>query len=171
VRFENAAPKRDADEFLTNWTDRIKPRTIYLDAPLSLPGIYRGLPGFTDYFYRRADREAGAMSPMFLGGLTARAMKLKAELESRHGLRVCEAYPGGLARELELAQYFYKKKEGEPGQIAEKLAGAFDLELIPPDLPWNWHLVDALLCLCIGLRERKGKHRLLGDPVEGCILV
>lgn len=159
--------KKDADRFVLSWAAAHHPQVLYLDAPLSLPGVYRGLPGCSDYFYRRADREANAMSPMFLGGLTARAMKLKADLQP---LPVREVYPGGLARRLNLPAQGYKKT-GDPAGLARQLAERFGLQ--PPEPPgkWNWHLFDALLCLCIGLRQQRGQAILLGRPDEGQILL
>jgi hypothetical protein len=68
VHFQKSAPREDADAFLRNYLLQSQPAFIFLDAPLSLPGVYRGLAGCRDYFYREADRQLGAMSPMFLGG-------------------------------------------------------------------------------------------------------
>lgn len=159
--------KKDADRFILRWTTAHHPDVLYLDAPLSLPGVYRGLPGCTDYFYRQADREVNAMSPMFLGGLTARAMKLKAALQP---LPVHEVYPGGLARQLNLPGQGYKKT-GDPDKLARQLAETFGFRLAAPPEKWNWHLFDALLGLCIGLRHQRGRANRFGRPDEGQILL
>ena len=76
--------KQDADAWLLETAVAQQPDHIFLDAPLSLPGVYRHLPGRSDYFYREADRELQAMSPMFLGGLTARAMQLHERLRAAY---------------------------------------------------------------------------------------
>jgi hypothetical protein len=70
----------DADVAVFRVLTEMRPATVGIDAPLSLPGRYRDLPGCSDYFYRHCDRELKAMSPMFLGGLTARAMRLSDQM-------------------------------------------------------------------------------------------
>ncbi len=73
-RFHRCEKGDDADAWLDERVSMFAPSAIYIDAPLSLPGAYFGKG--QDYFYRSADRLAGGMSPMFLGGLTARAIRL-----------------------------------------------------------------------------------------------
>ena len=73
-RFHRSAKDSDGDAWLRSLIDELRPAAIYIDAPLSLPGVYTGRGH--DHFFRAADRQAGGMSPMFLGGLTARAMAL-----------------------------------------------------------------------------------------------
>jgi len=87
----------DADDFCFQQIERLRPEFIMIDAPLSLPDAYFGKGD--DFFYRQCDRELNAMSPMFLGGLTARAMRLADQLKSRQML-VYETYPRALASEL-----------------------------------------------------------------------
>jgi hypothetical protein len=76
LHLAQSVKKQDADAWLRQLISTKKPAAVYIDAPLSLPGVYRGEG--SDYFYRAGDRAVGAMSPMFLGGLTARAMQLRA---------------------------------------------------------------------------------------------
>jgi predicted nuclease with RNAse H fold len=78
LHWKCSGKKQDADKWLEEKLLQLRPDLIFMDAPLSLPGVYSGQG--TDYFYREGDRALGAMSPMFLGGLTARAMQLKANL-------------------------------------------------------------------------------------------
>ncbi|NDC38623.1 MAG: DUF429 domain-containing protein, partial [Proteobacteria bacterium] len=92
IHLECSRPGTDADAFLRAAVKRIRPQVIAIDAPLSLPGVYRKLPGFNDFHLRRCDRLLQAMSPMFLGGLTARAMALAAEWYGA-GIEVYESYP------------------------------------------------------------------------------
>lgn len=161
--------RRDADRFVLDWCRRYRPRRLFIDAPLSLPGVYRDLPGFDDYFYRRSDRALSAMSPMFLGGLTARAMQLRATLE-REGIAVYEVYPGGLASLLGLKRDQYKQAKEHIPAVLEALAPFFP---ILPEAPGilTWHHVDALLAWLSGWRYGQGQHRQYGDPAESLILL
>ena len=82
LHFAQSQKKKDADLFVENWVAQHQPRAIFLDAPLSLPGVYTEPEAYDDYFYRAGDRLLRAMSPMFLGGLTARAMRLSRRLKA-----------------------------------------------------------------------------------------
>ena len=107
IRILQSKKKEDADQFLSELILRLSPKSIFIDAPLSLPAAYHNKG--TDYFYRKADRDCKAMSPMFLGGLTARAMKLKAQHADRNFI---EVYPAMLARVvLELGEAYAKKEK------------------------------------------------------------
>src|SRR5215212_2962102 len=81
ITVHQSLKKQDADLFLTGLLKKYRPSVVGFDAPLSLPGVYRGMKDKNDYFYRTADRELTCMSPMFLGGLTARAIKLTTQPE------------------------------------------------------------------------------------------
>jgi predicted nuclease with RNAse H fold len=170
VHFRRSAPKEDADTFLLNYLLQQPPALIFLDAPLSLPGVYRGLPDCSDYFYRQADRQLGAMSPMFLGGLTARAMQLDSTLR-RYGLAVCETYPAAQARRLNLQPEGYKK---EPSAIVPVLG---QIQRSYPSLfsqitgAASWHHVDALLALLAAVRFTGGEHVTYGNAAEGVIII
>ena len=158
-----SAKNKDADKFIMDFlTSADYSGKLYLDAPLSLPGVYSGLKGCSDYFYRKADKEVGAMSPMFLGGLTARAMKLKAELSVKD-IELVEAYPKLMAKRLALPSAQYKKEKKYIPEIASIVAEYFQLNL--PNLS-SWHEVDAILALCIGLLP---DLKAYGDPNEGLI--
>ncbi len=167
--FQQSAKKQDADQFLLDWVAAlVRPAQLFLDAPLSLPVVYTDPDQGTDYFYRTADKEVQAMSPMFLGGLTARAMRLAKALDDR-GCIVREVYPGHLARTLDLREWGYKQKVGDlPAVLAafrQKIPG------LPDATPGNWHQFDALLAFCSGWRYQKGAHLTYGDPEEGLIIV
>lgn len=172
VRFQGSAPKADADAFLLDCLRQSRPALVFLDAPLSLPGVYRGLPGCTDYFYREADRQLAAMSPMFLGGLTARAMQLKAALE-RDGLPVHETYPAAQARRLNLHPEGYKKDPAAIGpvlgHIGRQHPGLFSQTQITGVA--SWHHVDALLALLAAVRFTQSEHLVYGNGLEGEIIV
>ncbi len=172
VHFARSAPKTDADAFLRDCLRQSQPAMIFLDAPLSLPGVYRGLPGCTDYFYREADRQLAAMSPMFLGGLTARAMQLKATLE-RDGLTVHETYPAAQARRLNLHPEGYKKEPAAIGTVLGQIGRLHPTLFSQTQLTGaaSWHHVDALLALLAAVRFIRGEHQVYGNAVEGEILV
>ena len=97
-----------ADTFSLNAVQHYLPQHVFLDAPLSLPGIYRGIKGCKDYHFRKADRELKAMSPMFLGGLTARAIELSDKMR-KDGIPVFETYPRIMARNKDLKPWATKR--------------------------------------------------------------
>jgi len=158
--------KQDADQWLQEQVEALKPSRIYLDAPLSLPSAYFGKG--TDYFYRACDRELKAMSPMFIGGLTARAMRLAGQWREA-GFEVIEIYPAQLTRLLPDFRPHYQKKSA----ITEDCLAALKEELalpyaIPPN---NWHQIDALLAWLSGHRHQQQQAKIYGDPEEGQIIV
>jgi predicted nuclease with RNAse H fold len=169
LEFRQSKPKQDADRFILDWALEFQPMHIFLDAPLSLPGVYRDMEDCRDYFYRQGDRQAGAMSPMFLGGLTARAMQLAHELAAR-GIRCHEVYPAQLARILGLDLAVYKKDAAYLPAITQDLAALLPGRPPLPPLP-SWHQVDALLALLSGFRFLRGEHLVFGDEAEGIIVV
>lgn len=161
----------DADSFIINAAEHFKPSKIFIDAPLSLPGVYRNLPGFKNYHFRKADLELKAMSPMFLGGLAARAIELKEHLRSL-GLHVFETYPKILANRLKLKDCDYK------GSI-QNLAGCTDevLRVLPESIKVNkeeiktWHHLDALLALISAINSLFKKPEAFGHREEGLIYI
>ncbi len=170
VHFRASAPKGDADAFLLDYLLQTQPEFIFLDAPLSLPGVYRGLPGCGDYFYREADRPLGAMSPMFLGGLTARAMQLAATLR-RNGLAVYETYPAAQARLLNLHPEGYKKEPAAIGPVLGHIQKNHPGLFSEISGATSWHHVDALLALLAAVRFTRGEHLVYGNAEEGVIVV
>ena len=78
IQVQRSEKGKDADDFLLGVLEATKITLVGIDAPLSLPGLYLG--NGSDYFFREADRDLGAMSPMFLGGLTARAIRIRDKL-------------------------------------------------------------------------------------------
>ncbi len=169
VKFIHSAKKQDADQMILDWALQHRPARLFLDAPLSLPGVYSGKEGFTDYFYRQADRQLKAMSPMFLGGLTARAMRMAAQLR-KSGIETIETYPAALARELGLGKEGYKKSKAHLPSFREQLLVHLPVGLPPKPLD-SWHQFDALLALLSGLRFLEGRHLAYGQEEEGLIVV
>ncbi|MEM1326545.1 MAG: hypothetical protein AAGI23_11350 [Bacteroidota bacterium] len=169
IQFLQSAKKQDADAFLLQSIEAKQFTHIFLDAPLSLPGVYQNLPKYDDYFYRKGDKILKAMSPMFLGGLTARAMRLKAQLNKK-GVQVTETYPGYWAKQFQLADYHYKKQKVHLADCCAYAIQQLDLPF-EVDTIGNWHQLDALLAFFVTWRHQQGKTELFGDEVEGGILV
>lgn len=184
IEFAASEKNQDADRFIVEWTKIHQPKLIFLDAPLSLPGVYQNLPGYADYFYREADRAVQAMSPLFLGGLTARAMKLKADLQ-HIGIQTIEIYPSHLAKVLQLDKTIYKKQKEHLPTLLSHLTPSlshlvslssnssiplFSYSPIPPST-LTWHHFDALLALLSGIRYLNNQHLTFGNPDEGFIIV
>ncbi len=160
---EQSARNKDADEFLCNAVELYRPHLICIDAPLSLPMVYRDSSAeYADFHYRKCDREVRAMSPMFLGGLTARAMDLAMNWRNQK-IEVLEVYPGGLVKHLNL-QLHYKDDVG-------KFIEALDLQAYALPVLTGWHQVDALLAWFSGMRYMQQMHESIGDKAEGCIII
>lgn len=170
VDFHSSKVGQDADQFISDFLDKNEDIWLsYIDAPLSLPKIYRNGLGEGDYFYRKADRSTGAMSPMFLGGLTARAMKLKASFKFR-GIKLVETYPSKLAEVLGLKEKGYKTKLGLIPKLCEEIKSQSMLQFNNEDVK-NWHHFDALLCLYSAKRFEIQAAMVFGDEEEGTITV
>jgi len=167
VQFAQSLKNKDADQFILDQLEQEPPTIIFLDAPLSLPAAYFGRG--TDYFYRAADRALKAMSPMFLGGLTARAMRLKQQLIER-GPQVVEAYPGGLARHVGLPKDQYKKQKIHLPVILKLLTTQIPIKFVKSDLI-SWHHVDALLVCWTGWRYHNSEAESFGNEEEGKIWI
>ncbi|MEY4135691.1 MAG: hypothetical protein RL386_2041, partial [Bacteroidota bacterium] len=169
IAFHKTTKGQDADAFVIGNFGQHPWKTAFLDAPLSLPGVYFEPSRGGDFFYREADRATSAMSPMFLGGLTARAMRLASDL-GRKGIATREVYPGKLAERARLNALGYKTKMVPPAHLAAAVQ-----ELFPFPVHWaavdNWHTFDALLAYISGWRYTQGKHEAFGDPREGQIII
>lgn len=161
---QQSEKKSDADLWLSNIFNELGPNDIFIDAPLSLPLVYSS--GGDDFFYRECDKATKAMSPMFLGGLTARAMRLKA---NHSQFQFYETYPGYLVRHVYKLKEKYLKKKAYTNAIELELLKTFKLSLQKPIE--NWHQLDALACWISGLRKEKGNCLELGQQSEGIIIV
>jgi predicted nuclease with RNAse H fold len=164
IGLASAKKGEDADAFLLAQLLDHPPGKIFLDAPLSLPGVYTQPERYTDHFYRQADRELGAMSPMFLGGLTARAMRL-ASLLRQQDFQVWETYPAALARLLGLKEKGYKTSQEALVSCTDLLSKHLNISFPTPQ---HWHQADALLALASGIRQQQGIGQCIGGE-EGQI--
>ncbi|MEO1438197.1 MAG: DUF429 domain-containing protein [Bacteroidota bacterium] len=169
LHLHSSEKKKDADKFLLDQVNQYQPDLLVLDAPLSLPGrLIHGTP-YESYFYRKCDQHFKAMSPMFLGGLTARAIQLKDQILAQQTTRIVEGYPSAVADLLEIRTLGYKKEKSNIPVVLQQLVPHFPFPL-PGDLP-NWHHLDALLCLLTAIRIKDQKAQKIGDPSEGMIYV
>lgn len=161
--------KQDADALIYEVIKQETCPHVFIDAPLSLPGVYHLGAAYESYFYRSCDSALSAMSPMFLGGLTARAMQLKARLEQL-GTKVYETYPGGLARQLNLKERHYKQQLSELPALREHLASLLPFAIPLAEIT-TWHHFDAILALWSAWRFNQQTHDSYGDPKEGLIVI
>jgi uncharacterized protein len=153
--------KQDADAWLHQIILEQNPSAVYMDAPLSLPGVYHGKG--EDFHYRACDRAVGAMSPMFLGGLTARAMKLCAAFSD---IPFFEIYPAQQIRLHYPTDIHYKKNLAEfLNMLSRDLPKPFGKQ------PENWHQLDAALAWISGWRHQRGEALKFGEENEGLIWV
>ncbi len=157
----------DADQWILSQIENIGIKKVYLDAPLSLPGGYFD---YNDQFhYRACDLELGAMSPMFLGGLTARAISLSKSLEKLKVLSI-EVYPGGFIRNQEVLKEKYQKKNlSTVADMADNLQKFIPTNIQTPIQ--NYHQIDALICWWIGHRYTHGLAKAYGNIQEGQIWI
>ncbi len=158
----------DADKLIADFYQKWQPSAVFIDAPLSLPGVYKSLPLHNDYFFRACDKQAGAMSPMFLGGLTARAMKLAFNLTAQ-GIFVAETYPRKVAELLQLNTREYKGHADFMAACTELVLKMVGGRLSA--MPTSWHEFDSLLAYASAWRYGKGLHEVFGEPSEGLIII
>lgn len=163
-----------ADLLVRSTLSKGGPGTIAIDAPLSLPAVYRdnyvarsGAEG-SDYHFRACDKALGAMSPMFLGGLSARAMELSAWLRGKN-FEVVETYPRASALRIGLDHTGYKNDGASVVRCADAISEECGFTL--QRTPVTWHEIDALLALSSAIRHREGKCQSYGSLEEGLIVL
>lgn len=171
IFFMDVDAKVDADQFIRNAAEHFKPEIIFIDAPLSLPGVYRYPDQYSDFHFRVADRETQAMSPMFLGGLAARAIELKGKLEAQK-IEVKETYPRLMANRFKLKALGYKSNRASLKDCTQQLKNCMreSLSFKCSDVK-TWHHLDALLALLSAMSYSCGDYTTYGDPREGMIYI
>ncbi len=161
VYFNRSEKGKDSDVFLLEVLHSDSIQIVGIDAPLSLPLKYFGKGD--DYFFREADRELGAMSPLFLGGLTARAIRIRDILvESQK--QVIEVYPS-----VKLIEQGFSSSDE-----VEKV-----MEMILHSMSWkveklvkiDAHTRDSLLALLSVEAFRCQKAKCFGLVEEGLIYI
>lgn len=162
--------KKNADAFIKKTIDSLTPTHVFIDAPLSLPIAYfqKDPNDKPDFFFRQCDKKLGGMSPMFLGGLTARAMKLQYSYLNTNVLFI-ETYPSYLVKTMFSETLIYKKKTSEIESFMEILTPNLPFALAEP--PSNWHQVDSILAWLSGHRFFQKKALEIGHKKEGVIVV
>lgn len=163
-----AASKKgaDADSFIRATLAKLAPTHVCIDAPLSLPLVYRNQSGKGDYFYRACDRELRAMSPLFLGGLTARGMRIAAQLHDA-GCAVYEVYPSALVRLLHLPRpKSCTVLSVKP--VLRRLAAHLPAPIDPKSIS-SLHHLDAVLALLSAYRIVRRVATRVGAVREGVI--
>jgi predicted nuclease with RNAse H fold len=160
IKIIQVKKKSCADQAIKDHIHQLRPSLVAIDAPLSLPGVYYGRGD--DYFYRDADKKTGAMSPMFIGGLTARAIKLKDLFDGEPAF--IEIYPSHIAKTLgeRKASDRFKNKNFVQSVYSS-------LPIFLSDEPKNIHQFDSLLAWWVGYLYTKGETTIIGDPEEGAI--
>lgn len=148
---------QDADLMIEELVEKHQPEHLFIDVPLSLPGVYKDDAAYHDYFYRACDRTLGAMSPMFLAGLTARGIKMCADF-AKKGILSHETYPTALARYLLIEEWEHIHS------AAEKILSQLTIQV-----PANKHQADSLLCFLAGHRYQQGISKIVGNEKEGVI--
>jgi predicted nuclease with RNAse H fold len=169
VRFILSPKNSDADEFLLNEIIHIDPDIVLINAPLSLPGVYRHLGGCIDYFFRKCDSEMKASSPMFTGGITARAIGLKRQLNS-FGYQVYETYPRKMVEVLSLPVHIYRQKIADLDSMLDIFMTRASIAL-NKRLITTWHHFDSLLAFISGLRYMTRQNEVFGKEDEGLVYV
>ena len=170
IHFLDIDENTDADEFIYNASRHFKPNVVFLDAPLSLPSRCCGKSG-NDFHFRKADLDLKAISPMFIGGITARAMQLKSRIEN-NSTKVYETHTKAQACNYKLIELGYKKEDQHliacRNTLKEKLSPSlfFDCQDIK-----TWEHLDAFLSLFSAMRFVMGRADTFGDPEEGLIYV
>jgi len=167
IKFVQSSKNADADAFLLNELAYLHPDLIMIDAPLSLPGVYWLGNAYKDHFFRSCDHELKAMSPMFLGGLTARAISL---IKRMNGTEVKETYPRKLVDILHLPHAQYKHSKQGLGAFADELRTISGAKFNEAQIT-SWHHVDAFLALLSGMRYLGKNDLKYGNPEEGLIIV
>ena len=121
-----------------------------------------------EFFYREADKKLNAMSPMFLGGLTARAMKLKRILNAQN-ISLFETYPAALVCELFPTSASYKKNIEKFCKELRQITMTYNLPSLPKFT--SFHQADSLLAWLSGYRHLHHQSNLYGSSEEGLIFI
>ncbi len=168
LHFKQTQKGEDEFTLILNTIEKYSINLVCIDAPLSLPGVYFDINKFHDYMYRECDKACKAMSPMFVGAFTARAIQLKNLLKLKN-INVIEVYPKKLIETLNLIAYYPKKKENKiPDKLIRKIKKEITYSFTHPNTP---HQLDALLCWYSGFRYLNKKNLKFGNKKEGIIII
>ncbi len=156
------------DDEILKLVQRVKPKLIAIDAPLSLPKGRKSLKRKSKIHFRQCDRELWKFKikffPITLGPmrkLTERGIRLRKVLEKK--FEVIEVYPGATQDFLKIPRKQKGLKKLKKG--LEKL-GIKILKKNP-----NGDELDAVTCAFTGWLYLKGKYVAIGEKSEGEIIL
>jgi len=157
-----------SDEEIIKEVQKIKPKIIAIDAPLSLPPGRKSIEERTKSHFRECDRELLKRGikffPITLGPmrkLTERGIKLKKVLQDR-GFKVIEVYPGAAQDVWNIPR---KQRGLEKLVNGLKRIGVKGLERNMSD-----HELDAVTCALVGKHFLNGKAEVLGTIDNGIVM-
>ncbi len=158
-----------ADEEILSFLESTHPDLVAIDAPLGLPKGRKSLEERSSEHFRASDLELRKRGirffPLTLGPmrmLTSRGMRLKKIIEKR-GINVIEIYPGA-------AQDIWKM-DRKQGGLAKLRRGLEKLRLKGLTKDMNGDELDAVTGALVGRLYLQGKAEVLGDILEGAIIV
>jgi predicted nuclease with RNAse H fold len=147
---------------------KIKPRVIAIDAPLSLPPDRKNIEEKTNSHFRGCDKQLLKRGikffPITLGPmrkLTGRGIRLKKILKNK-GFKVIEVYPGGAQDVWNIPR---KQRGLKKLMRGLKAIGIKDLKQDMSD-----HELDAVTCALVGKYFLDGKAEVLGTIDNGIVM-
>ena len=146
------------DANFINFVNNLNADIIGIDAPLSLPDFTK-----PDYLYRKADKVAGALSPMTIGEITARAIYLSHIFNAE----IFEVYPKSILKLHNLPSTGYKNDPSKLIMIIEAIKQKYSIEII--DFPLTGDNVDSVLCAVVLIHYLEGNYEMYGEE-NGFIL-
>lgn len=159
----------DVEKFLLKYLLGGPVKQVFVGAPLSLPAAYFQPKLYNDYLYRACDRELNSDSPMVLGGLTARAIRLKAILEAQ-GIKTYETNTSHQLKRMALSIAPQAELDVHKTALLARVQEETGLS-IPPERIERWDQAHALLAFVAGYRYQQGKSEVFGLEKEGFIIV
>lgn len=148
------------NEEIIEKTIKSNPSIIAIDAPLTFP---------KEGIMRKADRQMYRLGypvfpPLFrtMQKLTERGAKLSEILRLR-GLEVIEVHPASSRKALSMPTRDWRKIQAVLRHIG--LRGTHERRML------TRHEIDAVTAALTGILHLSGKTRIVGDPIEGAIVV
>lgn len=160
-----------SDEEILSKTVEVLPKVVSIDAPLFLPRGRKSIDDRGPPHLRECDKELLRMHirffPISIGPmrmLTARGMRLRAELEWR-GFETIESFPGAIQDLLGIP-----RKQAGVNKLADALV-RHGLKFDRPTSGLNGDELDAATSALVGLMYVNGESRAIGDPKEGLMIL
>ena len=156
------------NEEIVKEIQRIKPRIVAIDAPLTLPPGRKNIEERTKSHFRECDKELLKRGikffPITLGPmrkLTERGIKLKKILEDT-GFKVIEVYPGA-------AQDVWNIPRKQRG-LKKLMDGLKRIGVKGLKKDMSDHELDAVTCALVGKHFLNGKAEVLGTLDNGIVM-